>query len=103
MKNDELIKKLSELPRDLTIMFKVAQEITGYEDFGWMRGDCTGVSVEDLYEGDDDMIWDRDRMFDEVYDDPEKYGLQIECTDSEIEEFISKKKKETVIAIEVHP
>lgn len=101
--NSELIAKLAELPQDLPIMFKVAQEITGDDSFAWMRGECTGVSVEDIYPGDDDVIWDHDRMFDEVYDDPEKYGLSAECTDIEIEEYLRNNKKETVIAIEVHP
>ena len=103
MINLDLMKKLSELPEDIPVIFKVSQEITGYDDFAWVRGECVGVSVHDLYHGDDDEIWDRERMFEDVYDYPEKYGLNKDAGDAEIDNYIDKNKKETVIAIEVHP
>lgn len=103
MLNSEFIEALAKLPQDLPVIFKVAQEITGYENFSWMRGECTGVSVENLYQGDDDEYWDHDRMFDEVNDDPEKYGLSKDATDADVENYIDLHKKETVIAVQVNP
>ena len=103
MKNSDLIKRLSEMPNDLPIMFKVSQEIIGHDEFAWVRGECVSVSVEDLYTGDDGEIWDYAQIFDDVNDDPAKYGLSEDIGDWEIEDYLEKYKKETVISVEVHP
>ena len=103
MKNHELIAKLKKLPQNLPIMFKVAQEITGCDDYTWMCGECTGVKVEDIYDISDEIIGDFDYMFDRVNDDPCNYGLPQEATFEQVTEYIEKNKKQTVVAIYVSP
>lgn len=103
MKNSDLIAKLNTPPKDLPIMFKVGQELTGYDNFAWMRGECTNVEVIDIYPSSEEHILDYQGMFDLVNDDPEDYGLSKDATDEDIEEYIDKHKKETVIAIDVWP
>lgn len=102
MKNQDLIRLLQEFPADLPIMFKVNQEITGCDDYAWMRGECTGIDVEEIFEFNDELIVDRDRMYDEVYDDPETYGLSPEPSDAEIEAHLDKIGK-TVLAVRISP
>ena len=103
MKNREFIAKLKELPDDLPIMFKVAQEITGCDDYSWMRGECTGAQVEDIYEISDERIGDFEEMYCHVNDDPCTYGLPQDATEEQVIDYIEKNKKQTVIAINVSP
>lgn len=103
MNAPELIAILKTMPDDLPIICKVSQDVAGYEDFSWMRGEIGKISVEHLYQGSNDEYWDHDRMFDEVNDEPETYGLSADATEEQVEEYIKTHKKETVIAIEVNP
>ena len=102
MKNQDLIRRLQEFPADLPIMFKVDQELTGRDDYTWMRGECTGIAVEEIFEFNDELIVDRDQMYDEVYNEPEKYGLNTEPSDKEIEAHLDAIRK-IVLAVRVSP
>ena len=99
----EIIAALAALP-DLPVMCKVDQDICAHDEYAWMRGQITKIEVEEIYLNNaEDEYWNRDRMFDEIYDSPETYGLSVAPTDEEINKYIDEKRKETVISITVKP
>lgn len=102
MTNKELQEKLSVFPADLPIMFKVDQELTGSDDFAWLRGEVSSVEVDEIYTLREEFLVDRDRMRDEINDEPLTFGLSEDATDDEVEAWLDK-KREIVLAVRVTP
>lgn len=114
MNNEELQLELQKHDKTLPIWYKVDQEITGNDDYGWMRGGIGRVYTEEIFldtrQGEGGSYVTRDRLGDHIDNDPELY---LEDYDPETwsddwyevqkKKFMDETNFEMVLMIEIGP